>query len=159
MSRKFTGIIAGILAISAMNIGHAQNGPIEAPDEKPAEESTEEPADGSALSALESLFGPSNVEPDYEEIAKHALGKEGNPVRCEMPSGERAYLERLRCTNGKRPQHHRAGSTGVGPYGNVLDLYEVKCGGAKATSIYMDMYHPGYVEALAVNGFTIVEAD
>ena len=86
-----------------------------------------------------------------------ALGTETNPVRCEDPKGERQYLSRLRCADGKRPAFSRIGSFGVGPYGNILDGYRVKCEGDDEVRVFMDMYHEGYVEKEAVVGFTIVD--
>lgn len=85
------------------------------------------------------------------------LGSEKNPVRCEAPRGERAYLSRLRCSDGKPPVFSRAGSFGVGPYGNILDVYRVKCEDAEEARVFMDMYHQGHVEKEAVPGFTITD--
>lgn len=85
------------------------------------------------------------------------LGAETNPVRCESPRGERQYLSRLRCPDGKRPEFSRIGSFGVGPYGHILDGYRVKCEGRDEATVFMDMYHAGHVEKEAVPGFTIVE--
>ncbi|RYY28275.1 MAG: hypothetical protein EOP62_03500 [Sphingomonadales bacterium] len=82
------------------------------------------------------------------------LGSEKNPVRVSMPAGQRAYLSRLRCANGSRPAFERGGSTGIGPFGNILDVYGVRCAGAEEVSIYMDMYH-AEAETRAVPGFTI----
>lgn len=84
------------------------------------------------------------------------LGAQTNPVRCEDPKGERQYLSRLRCPDGKRPEYSRVGSFGVGPYGNILDGYSVKCAGREEVIVFMDMYHEGYVEKEAVPGFDIV---
>ena len=86
-----------------------------------------------------------------------ALGTKTNPVRCDDPKGERQYLSRLRCHDGKRPEFSRIGSFGVGPYGNILDGYRVKCEGRDEVTVFMDMYHEGYVEREAVAGFTIVD--
>jgi len=86
-----------------------------------------------------------------------ALGTETNPVRCDDPKGERQYLSRLRCPDGKRPEFSRIGSFGVGPYGNILDGYRVKCEGRDEVTVFMDMYHEGYVEKEAVPGFTIID--
>jgi hypothetical protein len=83
------------------------------------------------------------------------LGSFENPVRCDMPGGEREYLKRLRCGDGTPPWFERMGSFGLGPYGNILDGYEVKCG-EERFEIFMDMYHHGHVEAEAVPGFSIV---
>lgn len=87
------------------------------------------------------------------------LGAKTNPVRCEDPRGEREYLGRLRCSDGKRPAFSRIGSYGLGPYGNIIDGYRVKCDGAAEVTVFMDMYHEGYVEKEPVPGFTIVNND
>ena len=97
---------------------------------------------------------------EEDESAKKvsgALGTKTNPVRCEDPKGERQYLSRLRCSDGKRPAFSRIGSFGVGPYGNILDGYRVKCEGSDEVTVFMDMYHEGHVEKEAVSGFTIVD--
>lgn len=84
------------------------------------------------------------------------LGSEANPVRASMPPGQRAYLERLRCSDGNAPQYVRGGSVGEGPFGKIMDVYQLKCPGAQpaAADVYMDMYHD-HVEQRAVPGFTI----
>jgi len=90
---------------------------------------------------------------DPAELAKHPLGSAGNPVRAEMPYGERAYLAQLVCANGTRPSDvARVGSMGTGPDGHILDAYTAKCTG-KPALIYMDMYHCGYAERAAPPGF------
>src|SRR5687767_437810 len=86
-----------------------------------------------------------------------ALGTKTNPVRCEDPKGERQYLSRLRCSDDSRPAFSRIGSFGLGPYGNIIDGYRVKCEKSDEVTIFMDMYHEGYVEKEAVPGFTIVD--
>ena len=88
---------------------------------------------------------------------RHPFGSQQNPVRVTMPAGERAYLARLRCSDGQAPQFERMGSFGAGPYGNILDGYTVDCGAAAPgkVQIFMDMYHGGYVETRPVPGFTI----
>ena len=87
------------------------------------------------------------------------LGSAGNPVRCERPDGERAYLQRLRCAGGEAPTLARGGSTGAGPYGTVLDVYTVRCPGApEPVSVFMDMYHAGFVEQRPIPGFSIADA-
>jgi hypothetical protein len=83
------------------------------------------------------------------------LGSKENPVRCNMPRGERAYLNRLRCADGKAPAYHRIGSFGLGPYGNIIDGYNVKCEDKDPVTVFMDMYHE-HVEKEPVPGFTIV---
>ncbi|HYJ30161.1 MAG TPA: hypothetical protein VEW25_07465 [Allosphingosinicella sp.] len=90
--------------------------------------------------------------------AAHPLGSRNNPVRAEMPIGERAYLQRLRCSDGRTPAFERIGNFGLGVYGNIIDGYRVACGDAQPgqVEIYMDMYHRGHVEDRPVPGFTIV---
>ena len=83
------------------------------------------------------------------------LGSRTNPIRCDYPEGERAYLDRLRCADGSIPRYSRQGSTGKGPYGNMLDHYIVICGGQR-NEVFMDMYHKDFVETAAVSGFAIV---
>ncbi|MCA1198276.1 hypothetical protein K9B35_09880 [Sphingomonas sp. R647] len=85
----------------------------------------------------------------------YPLGSEKNPVRAKGPEGERAYLARLRCADGNAPAFERLGSTGIGPYRNILDLYTVQCAGAAPLSVYIDMYHK-HAEPAPVPGFTIV---
>lgn len=96
---------------------------------------------------------------DYEKMVKkaykHPLGSEKNPVRADAASGQRAYLNRLRCADGSSPNYSRDGNVGAGPYGYIVDLYSVDCGDADpgATKIYMDLYHGGYAEQELVDGF------
>lgn len=103
--------------------------------------------------------GVKEIKPDWEEIDKHKLGSQGNPVRCDMPRGERLYLSRLRCPGGAAPKFNRDGSDGMSPYDAIMDIYTVTCpeaDGMEPQTIYMDMYHPNYREKRPVPGFTIV---
>jgi hypothetical protein len=95
---------------------------------------------------------------ESESKVSGVLGAQSNPVRCSGPRGERAYLNRLRCADGKAPKFYRIGSFGEGPYGNILDGYSVKCGEADAVTIFMDMYHD-HVEREAVPGFRIINEE
>ena len=102
----------------------------------------------------------SEKTPDQSKVDGDAkvLGSKTAPVRCDNPGGERAYLQRLRCPDGTTPSFNRVGSMGYGGYGNIVDLYSVRCADTgKTHEIYMDMYHPGYVEKLPVPGFTLVK--
>lgn len=96
---------------------------------------------------------------DAQEQAKvdaEVLGSAKNPIRCEGPRGERAYLRRLRCPSKEPPTLKRGGSTGPGPYGTVLDVYNLTCSGSQeSTSVHMDMYHDGFQETRPINGFSI----
>ncbi len=95
---------------------------------------------------------------ETESKVSGALGSNSNPVRCSGPRGEREYLSRLRCSDGKAPKFYRIGSFGIGPYGNILDGYSVKCAEADEVKIFMDMYHD-HVEREAVPGFKIVNEE
>lgn len=83
------------------------------------------------------------------------LGSKANPVRENMPTGELAYLARLRCADGSTPAADRQGNVGTGIYRNIVDLYSVTCAGAASVEVYMDMYHDG-PELRPIPGFTIV---
>lgn len=93
-----------------------------------------------------------------QRVSIHPLGSDKNPVRADMPRGQRAYLARLRCQDGTAPAFERVGSMGMSPYGGVVDGYEVICAGGKPQTalIHIDMYHPGHVEQNAPPGFVIV---
>jgi TPR repeat protein len=85
------------------------------------------------------------------------LGARANPVRADGPPGERQYLSRLRCPEGDAPLFERAGSVGDGPYGRILDLYELRCAGAASSvSVHIDMYHPSHFEHSPLPGFNIL---
>lgn len=102
---------------------------------------------------------PADAIPEIRRLEPGYLGSGNNPVRCEGPGGEKAYLNRLRCSDGTRPRYYRVGSVSSdppNPYGNILDLYRVRCG-KTVVEVYMDMYHEGYVEAEPVPGFTIIK--
>ncbi len=112
---------------------------------------------------LDDIFGGGRLkgkklEKAIERAAEHPLGSEKNPVRVNMPPGQRAYLARLRCSDGKKPDFERGGSVGPGPFGSIVDVYDVNCGAAAPgnVAVYLDMYHPEHDEKNAVPGFTIV---
>lgn len=91
------------------------------------------------------------------KAAQYPLGSEQNPVRVNMPEGQRDYLSKLRCSDEKAPVFDRAGSVGSGPFGGIMDVYVVDCSEATPgkTKVFMDMYHPNHKEDAAVQGFII----
>jgi len=89
-------------------------------------------------------------------IAKEPLGSAKNPVKAEGVEGEYRYLARLRCKEDKPPVVERLGSGDLSPYGSIMDIYRAVCDAPPALTVFVDMYHPGYVEPSAVPGFTIV---
>lgn len=114
--------------------------------------------DASDFVSMMGGVGPAEAARVASRLADKPLGGADNPVRAHMPPGQRAYLSRLRCSDSRAPTYERIGSMGAGPYGSIVDAYQVNCAGASPASsvVHMDMYHPGHVEAAAVPGFTIV---
>lgn len=110
------------------------------------------------MMAGESQVQGEELDARVQEASASPLGSAENPVRAHMPPGQRAYLSRLRCADLSRPEFYRAGSAGMSPYGNIVDVYIVTCADSEPakSEIYIDMYHRGYVEEEAVPGFGIV---
>lgn len=104
-------------------------------------------------------FNPNWEPPDVsaDEVAKHPLGSLENPVRTQGPTGQKKYLESLTCPNGQRLGYKRLGSRRDGIYGFHVDEFEVVCGERKLR-IYMDLYHPKYIETSPVPGFGLKPA-
>jgi len=111
-----------------------------------------------ACMLMGSCMSPAELKKAIAAAQAFPLGSKNNPVRSDMPRGEEAYLKRLRCSDGTAPKFDRAGDVGPGPYGGILDLYEVRCasGQPAKSDVYVDMYHPGYQEPQPVQGFAIV---
>lgn len=108
--------------------------------------------------AGESAIQGEQLEKALEAASLHPFGSKLNPVRAHMHSGQRAYLARLRCEDGTALQFRRRGNAGSGPYGNIIDKYQLRCGSDNSTlnEVYMDMYHKGHVENAPVPGYTII---
>jgi hypothetical protein len=119
--------------------------------------SKQEKAPAGSPEALMELLGDGQPKPavDPAEIDKHPLGSQENPVRVGGPGGQRAYLSRLRCEDGRYPEFQRIGSMGVGPWGYIVDGYSVACASGQKATIFMDMYHSRHQEDRTVPGFTI----
>lgn len=103
----------------------------------------------------ESQMSGAALQRAIAEADRYPLGSPQNPVRVQGPPGQRAYLARLRCSDGSAPSFYRRGNVGVGVFGNIVDDYAVTCGSAAPVSVQMDMYHRGNVENRPVPGFTI----
>jgi hypothetical protein len=106
-------------------------------------------------------FGPGSSNEEVDEAVAAAaafpLGSAQNPVRVGGPEGERAYIARLKCADGSRPQVGQRSSAGTGAFGSIVDAYPLDCGAAAPgrTTIVMDMYHDEHREDRAPAGFTI----
>jgi len=107
--------------------------------------------------AGESVLQGKELDAALKKAEAYPLGSRDNPVRASHPQGQRAYLNRLRCSGGDRPSYERAGNLGPGVYENIVDLYVLGCKDGSKAEVVMDMYHDGYVENRPVPGFTIVK--
>lgn len=120
------------------------------------EPSEQQASDEEAAAVLTALFGES-IEVDEAVLAQYPLGSKDNPIRVDGPMGQRLYLSRLICTNNEQVSaFQRTGNAGIGPFGNIIDLYEVICDtyqGAVTHSVYLDMYHGDYEETRPAAGF------
>ena len=110
----------------------------------------------SGMTLLATLHASAQTRPEPPVLNTSApLGERSNPVRANNPTGQRDYLMRLRCPGGDAPRFERAGSFGPGPYGGVIDMYDVACASGKAFGIFMDMYHR-HREMQAVPGLQLL---
>ena len=120
---------------------------------------------GERTRSPEAMLGELGLAPGQDDLSEaiaaaqaHPLGSMENPVRVGGPTGERAYIARLRCADGTLPRVGRRGSAGVGAFGTIVDAYPLDCGDAAPgrTTLVMDMYHEEHAEDRAPPGFTIV---
>ena len=71
-----------------------------------------------------------------------------NPIRVGSkeeyggPEAERAFLGSLLDAKGNQVSFKRLGSSGAGPDGNILDVYEVTIEDGSKVKLWIDMYHP-----------------
>lgn len=148
MRRLLPIVLLGSLALGSCSSQAAESRP-------PAGASSAEPID------LMEQLGIRLPEGDVlakmiADAARHPLGSKENPVRAAGPAGQRAYLARLRCGDGRQPTFQRAFSAGMGPFGRILDSYSVTCG-EERREVFLDMYHD-HIETAPIPGFTIAPA-
>jgi hypothetical protein len=122
------------------------------PSSPPIGQRTTPPA---RLIAGASLVPDADEDPMIAAAASFPLGSANNPVRVGGPSGEQAYLSRLRCSDGSAPRLGGRTDRGVGAFGTVVAAYRLTCGAA-AAELVMDMYHGEHVENRAPPGFSIL---
>ena len=84
-----------------------------------------------------------------------AIGSVAHPVLANGPTGQREYLMRLICADGKAPTFARNGNVGSKSDNHIVDLYAVRCADGSSTRVYMDMYHADR-EMRPIPGFTIL---
>ena len=99
---------------------------------------------------------PGTPEARPEVVVTGKLGRKTNPVRCDGPQGQRDYLSRLRDYSDHPVTFKRAGTLRDGPSGNALDAYQVSYPDGYSQEVFLDMYHPGFVENEPPSGFKIV---
>src|SRR5687767_3969017 len=106
-------ILAAIVALGSASVVHSQT----SSPSKPVATQTKGPAGVDPKGTSE--------DPDYGYSQKKPI-KVGSKDEFGGPAAERAYLSTLRDEAGKPVTFERLGSYGVGPYGNVLDGYEIQ---------------------------------
>lgn len=132
------------------------------------------------LTACTAAPPPASTPAAPVKADSYGFTREGAIEVCD-PNGERAYLRRLRCSDGEAPRFNRLGSVGSRteiktkedekaamdqmmadvPAGqrdfHTLDLYEVACSD-KTVELFLDMYHcKAAPPSEAPAGFTIVK--
>jgi hypothetical protein len=106
-------------------------------------------------------MAPTDPMAETEQIAAaaaaHPLGTLENPVRVGGPEGARAYLARLRCADGSRPQVGARTTGGIGAYGTLTERYPLDCGAAAPgrVTLAFDVYHEEHVETQPAPGFAL----
>ena len=91
-----------------------------------------------------------------DKAAAFPLGSAQNPVRARGIGGERDYLQRLRCADGKAPEVLGRGTGMPSPFGGVSDIYGLRCKGSPPTDsrVTFDMYHD-HRETRPIPGFAL----
>lgn len=124
-----------------------------------------EPRPGDRTTSPEQMLRDFGLAPGQDDLREalaaaeaHPLGSRENPVRVGGPQGERAYIARLRCADGRPPRVGARVNAGIGAFGTIVDLYPLDCGAAAPgrVELLMDMYHEEHRETRAPAGFTIV---
>ena len=110
-----------------------------------------------------SLLGDVRLAPGQDDMvealaaaAAFPLGSRENPVRVGGPAGQQAYLARLRCADGSAPAIGPRGDAGVGGFGTIVHQFPVRCAGAAALNVIMDMYHEEHREDRAPPGLQLL---
>ena len=92
-----------------------------------------------------------------QAAAGFPLGSLQNPVRVGGPEGERAYLGRLRCADGKPPRAGIGRPGGTDAFGSVAEMVTLDCGAAAPgrTELAFDLYFEEHREDRAPGGFAL----
>jgi hypothetical protein len=108
----------------------------------------------SMVSGLRRAPGEDDLQQQVAEAETHPLGSQANPIRVGGPDGERAYLARLRCSDGAAPRIGPRRDGGVDTYGTVTGTYRLDCTAGSA-QLFFDIYHEEHVEDRAPAGMAI----
>lgn len=116
----------------------------------------ESPAPRDLIDALSAEPLGDEIEAAIAAADRYPLGTSDNPVRVGGPEGERAYLSRLRCSDGKVPRIGTRAEAGVGAFGSLVGSYAIDCGAAAPgkISLVFDIYHEEYAETRLPPGFS-----
>ncbi len=117
----------------------------------------ESPAPRELLDAIGSGNSDAAIAQAIAAASAYPLGTLENPIRVGGPEGERAYLARLRCSDGRAPAIGARASAGIGAYGSMVDAYPLDCGAAAPgkVSLVLDKYHADHAERGIPAGFQI----
>lgn len=115
----------------------------------------ESPAPRELVESIGSGNSDAVLEQAIAAAAAHPLGTLANPIRVAGPEGERAYLARLRCADGRAPAIGAKAAAGVGAYGSLVDAWPIDCGVAAPgkVSLVLDKYHEEHPEQSVPAGF------
>jgi hypothetical protein len=91
----------------------------------------------------------------FAEETEQEFGSAGNPVKTQGSDGTSEYVDSLDCENGAIPEYRHESTTEVGPGGNKLDKYIMRCeaDNVQMFTIYLDPNHDE-TDTRPVKGFT-----
>ncbi len=99
--------------------------------------------------------GQDDLDEAIAAAERHPLGTLQNPIRVGGPTGERAYLARLRCPDRSVPRIGARADAGTGAFGSVTGGYALTCGSSELRIVF-DMYHEEHAEDRAPDGLMIL---
>ncbi len=103
------------------------------------------------LLSLQSMYAA-----DWSDTTQHELGSDGNPVKAAGAQAGLEYIEGLDCDNGAIPEYRRESAVTIGPYGNMMDKYHLRCDSGDSVEmyeVYVDPHHDE-TETEIIKGFT-----